>query len=129
MLDILTFPFMQRAIIAGTIIALLLGWLGVFVVTRRMSFVGDGIAHASLAAISLALLLGWAPLVTALVFAIMLGTALFVLERKTTIGSDASIGILFTFGMALGVILLQYNQGYAPELISFLFGSIFICFN
>jgi ABC-type Mn2+/Zn2+ transport system permease subunit len=124
LIDMLQFPFMQRAFLGGTVIALLLGWLGVFVITRKMSFVGDGVAHASLAAVSLALLVGWAPLPTALIFSAVLGYGLFFLNRYTSLSSDTSIGLLFTFGMALGIILLQYHEGYAPELISFLFGSI-----
>ncbi len=123
-IEMLQFPFMQRAFLGGTIIALLLGWLGVFVITRRMSFVGDGVAHASLAAVSLALLVGWAPLPTALIFSVILGYSLFFLNRYTSLSNDTSIGLMFTFGMALGIILLQYHEGYAPELISFLFGSI-----
>lgn len=124
LLEMLQLPFMQRAFLAGSVVAVLLGWIGVYVVTRRMSFVGDGVAHASLAAVALAIVVGWAPLPTALVFSLMLGAALFLLERHTTLSSDAAIGLVFTFGMALGVILLQYHEGYVPELMSFLFGSI-----
>ena len=124
LLEMLQLPFMQRAFLAGAVLAVLLGWLGVYVVTRRMSFVGDGVAHASLAAVAFAVVVGWAPLPTALVFSLFLGAILFFLEKKTTLSSDAAIGLVFTFGMALGVILLQYHEGYVPELMSFLFGSI-----
>lgn len=122
-LEMIQFPFMQRAMIAGVILSILLGWLGVFVITRRMSFIGDGVAHASLAAVAFAILTGLAPLPTAVIFSIILGTLLYLLQ-KTTLSTDTAIGLLFTFGMALGVILLQYHEGYVPELISFLFGSI-----
>lgn len=123
LLEMLQFPFMQRAFVAGILVAVLLGWLGVFVITRRMSFVGDGIAHGSLAAVALAILVGWAPLPTALVFSIILGLLLYALDQ-THLSTDTAIGLIFTFGMATGVILLQYHEGYVPELISFLFGSI-----
>lgn len=122
--EMFQFPFMQRAFIAGIILAVVLAWLGVFVTTRKMSFAGDGIAHASLAAVAVAILFGWAPLPTALLFSLVLGAILFYMNRYTTLSTDSAIGIVFTTGMALGVVLLQYHEGYAPELISYLFGSI-----
>lgn len=124
LIEMFSYPFMQRALIAGIILAILLGWLGVFVVSKRVSFVGDGIAHASLAAVALAILLGWAPLPVALVFAIILAVLMHLLERKTNLSSDAAIGILFSSGMAIGVLLLQFHDGYVPELVSYLFGNI-----
>ncbi|USN53348.1 MAG: metal ABC transporter permease [Candidatus Nomurabacteria bacterium] len=124
MFEIFTFPFMQRALVVGVTSAALLGWMGVYVISRHLSFIGDGIAHASLAAIAVAVLLGWAPLPVALVFSIVLAVILFLMEKKTNISRDTAIGILFVVGMALGIILLQFHQGYVPELISFLFGNI-----
>lgn len=115
---------MQRAALAGVASGILLGSLGVFVTARRMSFIGEGVAHASLGAIALALLLGISPLPVALFAAIFLGVAIYCIERKTKLPSDMSIGILFTSGMALGVILLHFKAGFQPELISYLFGNI-----
>lgn len=124
MFEILTYPFMQRALIAGIISGVLLGWIGVFVTSRQMSFIGDGIAHASLAAIALAILLGWSPLPIAIIFAILAAIVLYIIDQYTSISQDAAIGILFTAGLALGVVLLQFHDGYVPDLVSFLFGNI-----
>lgn len=124
MFDILKYPFMQRAIIAGVVLALLLAWLGVFVIMRRMSFFSDGIAHASLAGVAVGVLAGVHPLTTALVFSVVFSIVIYYLEKKTTLSSDAIIGILFTSGMALGVVLLSFKKGYQPDLVSFLFGNI-----
>lgn len=124
MFDFLQYPFMLRAFIAGGAVSLVLGWLGTFVVTRKMSFIGDGLAHASLAGIALALLLGWAPLPTAIVLAALIAALIYFLEKKTAVSSDMAIAIMFTTGMAAGIILLHYYQGYQPELISYLFGNI-----
>lgn len=124
MLEMLSLPFMQRAFVAGIVVSVLLGWIGVFVTSRRMSFIGDGIAHASLAAVAFAILIGAAPLPIALIFGVCTAIALFILEKKTNISSDTAIGILFAGGIALGVLLLQFHEGYVPELISFLFGNI-----
>lgn len=124
MTEIFLFPFMQRAILSGILVALLLGALGVFANIRQLSFLGDGVAHASLAGIALALLVGWMPTVVALAIGVLIACGIFLLERHSNISGDAAIGILFTTGMALGVIILHYTPGFQPELVSFLFGNI-----
>ena len=124
MLDILQYPFMQRAIIAGVVMACLLAWLGVFVIMRKMSFFSDGIAHASLAGVAVGVLAGIHPLTTALLFSVVFAIVIYSLEKKTTLSSDAIIGILFTSGMATGVVLISLKSGYQPDLVSFLFGNI-----
>lgn len=124
MIEILSYPFMQRAFLAGVIIAILLGWLGVYAITRKMSFVGDGVAHASLAAVALAILFGWSPLPVALIASVIIAIAIHLLGKTDTISHDTSIGVIFVAGMALGIILLQFYEGYVPELISYLFGNL-----
>jgi zinc transport system permease protein len=124
MLDLFSYPFMQRAFGAGILLAGLLSVLGVFVVLRRMSFFSDGIAHASLAGVAAGVLSGSNPLVTALLASALFAVVIFFLERKARMSSDASIGIIFTVGMALGVLLMSFKAGYQPELIGFLFGNV-----
>lgn len=124
MIEFLEFPFMQRALIAGILLAVLLSFLGVFVILKRMSFFGDGIAHASLAGIAIALLAGTNPLPVAIIFSVALALIIYYLEKKTTLSSDTIIGIFFTASMSLGVLLMSFKAGYQPELISFLFGNI-----
>lgn len=118
------FPFMQRALIAGIALGLVLPFLGVFVTLRRMSFFGDGIAHATLAGIAIGIAAGLSPFAMALCIGILFGIAVFLLERKTNISSDALIGVLFAGGLAFGIVLISRQRGYQPELLSFLFGSI-----
>lgn len=124
MIEFLSYAFMQKALIAGVVLGALLAYLGVFVTLRRMSFFGDGIAHASLAGIAIALLTDLSPLMVALAFAILIAIGIYVLEKKTSLSSDTIIGILFTGSMALGVLLINFKSGYQPELLSFLFGNI-----
>lgn len=124
LLDLLTYPFLQRAIIAGLLLGLLLACLGVYVTLRRMAFFGDGIAHASLAGIAIALLAGLTPLPVALVWSLVIAVVIFLLERKVKLPTDSIIGILFTASMALGVVLMRFTPGYQPDLVSYLFGSI-----
>jgi len=124
MLELLQFEFMQRALLAGLVLAPLLGVLGSFVTLRKMSFFADGIAHASLFGVALALMVGGIPFYGALIVGVVFGVLVFVLERYTSLASDAIIGIIFTTGLALGVIIISLQPGYQPDLISFLFGNI-----
>lgn len=123
-MDILLHPFMIRALLSGAILAALLASLGIFVTLRKMAFFGDGIAHASLAGIAIAVLGGWAPLPVALAWAAAIALIIWRLERQTRLSSDTMIGIFFTASMALGVILMSFTRGFQPELVSYLFGSI-----
>jgi ABC-type Mn2+/Zn2+ transport system permease subunit len=111
MLEILQYPFMQRALLGGLILALLLSFMGVFVVLRRMAFFGDGIAHASLAGIAIGLLVSYNPLIVAIILSVILAIIIFYLERKTSLSSDVIIGILFTASMALGIIFISWKSG------------------
>jgi ABC-type Mn2+/Zn2+ transport system permease subunit len=123
-LEMISYQFMQRAFVTGAILSLLLAALGIFVTVRKMAFFGDGIAHSSLAGIALAVMLGVSPLPVALVWASAVAVLIWWLEKNTHLPSDTLIGILFTASMALGVILMSFTEGYQPELVSFLFGSI-----
>jgi zinc transport system permease protein len=124
MAEMLQLPFMQRAILAGLVLGILLAYLGIFVILRKMAFFSDGIAHAALAGAAIGLLTRFSPLVSALVFSMFLAGLIYWLEKKSSLSSDAIIGILFTSGMALGVVLISLRQGYQPELIGYLFGNI-----
>jgi zinc transport system permease protein len=115
---------MQRALTAGIALGLILPFLGVFVTLRKMSFFGDGIAHATLAGVAIGIVAGVSPFLAALGIGALFGAGVYFLERKTNISSDALIGVLFTGGLALGIVLISRQQGYQPELLSFLFGSI-----
>lgn len=124
MAELLQLPFMQRALLAGLMLGLLLSQLGVFVTLRRMAFFSDGIAHAALAGAAVGLLTRSDPLLAALLFSALLAALIFFLERKSRLPVDSIIGILFTSGMALGVVLISLRPGYQPELIGYLFGNI-----
>lgn len=124
MLELLSYPFMQRALIAGVLLGSLLALMGIFVVLRRMAFMSDGIAHASLSGVAAGLLFGTNPLLSAIGFAAVFAAIIAYLERRTKLSSDAIIGLIFTSGMALGIVLLSFSAGYQPELTSYLFGNI-----
>jgi ABC-type Mn2+/Zn2+ transport system permease subunit len=124
LLELFSQPFMQRAFLSGALLSALLACLGIFATLRKMAFFGDGIAHASLAGIAVALLAGISPLPVALVWAVLIALAIYRLERTTKLPSDTLIGILFTTSMALGVVLMSFTRGYQPDLVAYLFGNI-----
>lgn len=124
MIEIFSYPFMQKALVAGVILGFLLAVLGVFVNLRRMAFFADGIAHASLSGVAIGLLFSFSPFLMAIILTVIFAVILFFLEEKKKISSDTAIGIVFTAGMSLGVILMSFKAGYQPDLISFLFGNI-----
>jgi ABC-type Mn2+/Zn2+ transport system permease subunit len=124
LIELLSYPFVQRALLAGVFSGALLAILGIFVVLRKMAFFSDGIAHTALAGVAIALLVGQEPLLWAVFWGIIFSVSIFFLEKKTDISPDSLIGILFTSSLALGVVLINFKKGYQPDLLSFLFGNI-----
>jgi zinc transport system permease protein len=124
MMEILEYSFMRNAFAVGASLGLLLAYLGVFVVLKKMSFFGDGVAHASLAGVAAAVLFGGNPLIGGIIAAIFFAAVIFIMEEKSNISGDAAIGIIFTSGMAIGILLMGMAPGYRSELMSFLFGNI-----
>lgn len=124
LLAVFTLPFMQRALVAGLLLGALLAVLGVFATMRRMAFFGEGIAHASLAGLAIAVTAGVTPLPVALMWAILIAILMFAIERKTKLPRDTVLGILFTASMALGVVLMSLSAGFRNDLMSYLFGTI-----
>lgn len=115
---------MQRALIGALLIAVLLGLFGVFIVPRKLSFMADGIAHASLFGIAVGLLVGGMPLLWAIGLAIILGCILAQISDNEQIPMDAVIGICLVGGMSSALITMSFSSGYKPELFSYLFGSV-----
>lgn len=124
MFDTLSLPFIQRALIAGLIVGSLASYLGAFVVQRRLSFLGDGLAHAAFAGFALGLLLNGQPLLIALPFAVAVALGVTWVREKSNLGDDTAIGIFFAFSVALGVLLMSLRQGYTADLSAYMFGSI-----
>jgi len=123
-IDAFTYPFMQRALVAGLLVGLVASLLGVFVILRRSAFFGDAVAHASLAGIAVGVVSGLPPLVLAGAVAVGIGLTLHRLERVGRLSLDTILGFVLPFFMAVGVLVLSLSPGFQPELLSYLFGSI-----
>jgi zinc transport system permease protein len=124
MLEALQYEFMRNALMAGLLAAVACGIIGVYVVVKRIVFISGGIAHASFGGIGMGYFLGISPIIGALVFSVASGLAIGGITRKTKLPADTAIGILWAIGMALGVIFVNLTPGYAPDLMSYLFGNI-----
>lgn len=116
--------FMQRALVAGILVSLLLSLLGFFVVLRRMSFMGVGIEHAAFGGVGLGAFLNIPIFLSAALFSMAAGLGIGAVTRRGLVREDTSIGIFSAAGMALGVLFLALKRGYAADAISYLFGSI-----
>ncbi len=124
MLEALQYDFMRNALAAGLLAALACGVVGVYVVVKRIVFISGGIAHTSFGGIGLGYFLGINPIIGALFFSVGSGLAIGGITRRTRLPEDTTIGILWAMGMALGVVLIALTPGYAPDLMSYLFGNI-----
>ena len=118
------YPFMQRAFIAAIAVGLLCSSIGTYVVLRRLSFIGDGIAHASFAGIVIAYLRGIDYNIGATIVAVLTALGIGFVHRRGRISLDTTIGVLFTGAFALGVFLMSQQKNYTVDLQSFLFGDI-----
>lgn len=125
-LEIFTYGFMQRALVSGIAIALLCSVVGLFLVLRRYSLFGDAVAHSSFGGIALGLLLGIYPMWTAYVISLISAAIITRLKQKFDISGEASVAILLSSGIAIGLILISISGGFSVDIFSFLFGSILL---
>ncbi len=110
--------------LAGILSATLCAFVGVFVITRKMAFYANAVAHSSLAGVAIGFLAGTSSFGSALVFGALVGLGIGYLYRKSFLFIDTVIGIFLPSSMALGVILIGFVRGYKPDLLSYLFGDI-----
>ena len=117
---------MHRALISGVAIAILCSVIGLFLVLRRYSLFGDAIAHSSFGGIALGLLAGVYPLWTA--YGVSLVSALIItrVKEKFNISGDASVAVLLSSGIAVGLVIIGISGGFTIDIFSFLFGSILL---
>ena len=128
MLDALLTPFhldfMLRGFIAALIVGVLCASIGTFVILRKLSFIGDGIAHASFAGIVIAYIQGANFYIGAAIVAVATALGIGFVHRKGNISLDTTIGVLFTGAFALGIFLMSRLKTYTVDLQDFLFGNI-----
>ncbi|ABZ84972.1 abc 3 transport family protein [Heliomicrobium modesticaldum Ice1] len=122
--EMLQHDFMVRALLAGVMVAVICPAIGLFLVLRRLSLIGDTISHVSLAGVAGGMLLGLYPPLMALGFSIVAVLGLERLRRRFQNYAEISIAVFLSGGVALAVILLSMKKSASSDILSYLFGSI-----
>jgi zinc transport system permease protein len=124
MIDMFSLQFMQNAFLAGMMLSFVLAVVSFFVVLRRLSFIGVGVAHSAFGGVALGALLGISPTLTAIGFAVVVANAIGYIGKEDLLSTDTAIGIFFPLAMAMGVIFIGMSDQYNVDLFGYLFGNI-----
>lgn len=122
--SLLQYSFILKGLLGAVFASITAGLVGTYIVSRKMVFLSGGISHASFGGIGLGFFAGINPIIGAAVFSIFSALGIEYLSVRQKIREDSAIGILWAFGMATGIIFIYLTPGYAPNLMSYLFGSI-----
>ena len=122
--DLISYQFLQNAFMAGFLVSIACGIVGTYIVARRLVFLSGGITHSSFGGIGIAYYYGLNPIFGAFVFSALSAIGIEYFADKTKMREDSAIGILWALGTAVGVIFVAMTPGYAPNLMSFLFGGL-----
>ena len=123
-MEILQYEFMRNALMAIMLASVACGIVGVYVVIKRIVFISGGIAHASFGGIGLGYFLGINPTWGIIPFSVTSALIMGLVSKRSRIPEDTAIGILWALGISIGIIFISLSPGYAPDLFSYLFGSI-----
>ena len=116
--------FLQQALLGALLASVLCAVVGTYVVTRRLVIAGGGMAHASLGGVGLGAFCGFSPLLGAALFAVASGLGLQWFDRRRNVRADSAVALLWTFGMALGILFAYLTPGFMTDLPAYLFGDI-----
>lgn len=122
--NIFEYTFVMKSVLGALFASITAGIAGTYIVSRRLVFLSGGITHASFGGIGLGYYLGINPVVGAAVFGLGSAFGMEYLSAKGKMREDSAIGIMWALGMAVGIIFIYLTPGYAPNLMSYLFGSI-----
>ena len=125
-LSLLQAGFVQRAFIISIIIALLSSVLSIFIVLKKISLIGDGLAHTAFGGIALGYYLNFIPLWVAGVTVVLGSLGITKAIRSTRISSDAAVAVFLQLGLAGGIVLISVARGFGVSLESLLFGSVLL---
>ena len=123
-IDFLSYGFVQKGLLAGSLVAAACAILGVFLVLKRLSLIGDGMSHVCLTGVALALLTGTSPLYMSVPVVMLSSVGIMKLTQKFRIYGDAAIGIVSAAGLSVGLLITALAGGFNTDLLGYLFGSI-----
>ncbi len=124
LIELWSYDFIRQAVFAALLASFLCGVIGTFVVVKRLVFISGGVSHAAFGGLGVCYYLGVEPLIGAGVVAIVSALLVAAGGRRWVRSQDAVIGILWSVGMAIGVVFVAMSPGYAPNLMTYLFGNI-----
>ncbi len=122
--ELFAYPFIQRAVIVGILVSLCAALLGVTLVLKRYSMIGDGLSHVGFGALALAMALNLAPLEVAIPVVVAAAFFLLRISESSKIKGDAAIALISTSSLALGVIVIAMTTGMTTDVCNYMFGSI-----
>lgn len=120
------YDFFVNALISAVFTAISCGIIGTYIVAKRIVFISGGITHASFGGIGIGYFLGINPILGAAIFSLLSAWGIEFFSKKADIREDSTIAIMWSFGMAIGIIFIFITPGYTPNLMSYLFGNILI---
>ena len=123
-LQMLSYPFMQRALIAGVLVSLCAALLGVSLVLKRYSMIGDGLSHVSFGALAIAVALGITPLYFSIPVVILAAFFLLRMASNPHWNSDAAIAVMSASSLAIGIIVISRTTGMTTDVDNYMFGSV-----
>ena len=124
-LSMFTYPFMIRALVVGTLVSLCASLLGVSLVLKRYSMIGDGLSHVGFGALAVAAVCHAAPLAVAIPVVVLSAFFLLRLSENSKIKGDAAIAVISTSALAMGVLVLSLGDGVNTDIYNYMFGSIY----
>ena len=123
-LEMLSYPFLLRAFAGGILISLCAALLGVSLVLKRYSMIGDGLSHVSFGALSVAMAAGWAPLGVSVPVVVAAAFFLLRITENSRVKSDAAIAMISAGALAVGIVVTSLTTGMTTDVSSYMFGSI-----
>ena len=124
LLEMFAYPFILRAFVVGILVSLCAALLGVPLVLKRYSMIGDGLSHVSFGALAVAVTCGWAPLPVSIPVVIVAALLLLRMTERSRMGADAAIAVTSASALAVGVIVTSLTTGMTTDVDSYMFGSI-----
>ncbi|RUM32207.1 MAG: metal ABC transporter permease [Aquifex sp.] len=123
-MELLSYDFIQRGLLAGILIAVSTALIGVFLILRRFAFLGAGLSHAAFGSIAISFLINADIYFTTVIFTVLIANLIEFLTQTRKVPGDTAIAVIFSSGMALAVIILGIAKGFGENLFSYLFGNI-----
>ncbi len=124
LLEMFTYPFIVRAFAVGILVSLCAALLGVPLVLKRYSMIGDGLSHVSFGALAIAMACGWSPLGVSIPLVIVAALLLLRMTENSRMGADAAIAVTSASALAIGIVVTSLTTGMTTDVDSYMFGSI-----